>query len=145
LSLLVLPAPTTVTMTHAGMYANATNRRPTIEVELAALTSSGVLLGTTRTSVLIDSGADFTMLNSALAQRLGVDLAPIPFHQIGGIGGSVFGQQVVLKMHLCGQWVDVPVDFVIGQDAQLLGREGAFDALLVLFAHGISAVLAAQF
>jgi len=144
LSLLVLPAPATVTMTHGGTYANATNRRPTIEVDLAATSPSGVLLGTARTSVLIDSGADVTMLNSAHALTLGVDLSVCPIVQIGGIGGNVSGRRTTVKMHLCGRWVDVLVDFVPGQNPQLLGREGAFDALLVTFAHRFSVVFAAQ-
>lgn len=117
-----------------------------VEVEVAATSPAGVLLGTARTNFLVDSGADVTMLNSDLAQILGIDLSVCLLHPIGGIGATVvMGRKSMVMMHLCGRWVRVPVDFVPGQDPQLLGREGAFDSLLITFAHRVSAMLAAQF
>jgi len=46
-------------------------------------------------------------------------------------------------MYLCGRWVDVPVDFVPGQMPQLLGRDGAFDALFLVFVHTLTFLLGA--
>lgn len=132
--------------THGSSYAGAPSSRPMLEVELAAVGPSGVLLGKPlRTTVLVDSGADVTMLDGGLASTLGIDLRACPQGTIGGVGvGGVPVASSVVKMRLCNRWVDVPVDFTLNpiQTPQLLGRSGAFDGITWAFVHNYTVVLA---
>lgn len=120
--------------------------RPIISVEIAAVAANGRLLGTpVRTTVLVDSGADVTMLDGALAQPLGIDLSRCQLDSVGGVGAG--GVQVALstvKMDLCGRWANVPVNFTLNPigHPQLLGRDGAFEALIVGFAHAQKTIIA---
>jgi hypothetical protein len=116
---------------------------------VAAVDQQGLLTGTpVRTAVLVDSGADVTMLDGALAQPLGIDLTQCQQSSVGGVGaGGVPVAIASVKMDLCGRWIDIPVNFTLNpiQHAQLLGRAGAFDALILGFVHsqhGIVAVAA---
>lgn len=134
--------------THAAGYGHHPDQRPIVEVELAATTAEGILLGRSiRTSVLVDSGADVTMLDGGLAPALGLDLSlpAFPKGAVGGVGaGGVQVARADLKMEICGRWADVPVNFTLNPlgHVQLMGREGAFDAMLVAFLHGQYAMLA---
>lgn len=111
-------------------------RRPIIDVEVAATTPNGVLLGTPlRTDVLVDSGADVTMLEASLAGTLGIDLRGCPMEWVQGVGGVKPVWKAIVMMHLCDAWVHVPVAFALQQQPQLLGRDGAFDSLWVAFGH----------
>ncbi len=120
-----------------------------IEVEMAATGSLGVLQGRSlRTTVLVDSGADVTMLDGGLATTLGLDLtdARYPRDVVGGVGsGGVPVATALVKMSLCGRWVDVPVNFTLQPmtNPPLLGRAGAFDALVISFLHRQRVVLGA--
>lgn len=119
------------------------------EVELAATGPGGVLLGKpVRTMFLVDSGADVTMLDGGLATTLGLNLHDPQFARttVGGVGqGGVEVARASIKMSLCERWLDVPVNFTIEpiKHPQLLGREGAFDALFVAFWHSHNAMLVA--
>lgn len=119
-----------------------------IEVEIA-VTSGGVLVGKPlRTSVLVDSGADTTMLDGGLAATLGIDLNDprLPKGTVGGVGkGGVDVTRANVRMSLCGRWLTVPADFTHEpiQHPQLLGRAGAFEGLLVAFVHGQTTMFAA--
>jgi hypothetical protein len=105
-------------------------------VEIAATTPSGMLAGSPVTTlVLVDSGADVTMLDETLAPTLGIDLQSVTPEPVGGIGGTVMSRSHPVQMHLCGVWVRVPVLFTPNQRPQLLGREGVFDRLGILFVH----------
>jgi hypothetical protein len=132
------PAPTP-TFSHGTLYRRAPNDRPVVEVEIAAVDATGSLLGRpVTTTVLVDSGADRTMLDGGLAPTLGIDLRSCPRDVIGGVGaGGVPVAEATVKMELCGAWTDVPVSFTLGPigHPQLLGREGAFDAIAVSFLH----------
>lgn len=136
-------------LTHGAGYAHRPDQRPIIEVEIAATAPEGVLLGKPiRTPVLVDSGADVTLLDGGLAPTLGINLADprFPKGTVGGVGaGGVPVARADVKMDLCGKWVTVPVNFTLRSitHEQLLGRAGAFDALLVSFLHGRYALLAA--
>jgi hypothetical protein len=128
--------PVRFILTHNQNYRGHPDRRPEIEVDIATVTSSNVLRGTVRTSVLVDSGADFTLLDAANAAPLGIDLARCPSDTLFGLGGSPFqvrASQVL--MYLCGRWINVRVYFGSGQHTQLLGRQDAFDKLLIAFFH----------
>jgi Aspartyl protease len=141
LSLVRLGSPANVPVTHGSIYAQHPQQRPEIEVEVAATSDQGLLLGRpVRTTVLVDSGADVTMLDGGLARTLGIDLddPKYPKTTVGGVGqGGVPVARVVVRMQLCDRWRSVPVNFTRQpiHHPQLLGREGAFDALLVSFLH----------
>jgi hypothetical protein len=97
----------------------------------------GRLLGRpVRTTVLVDSGADATMLDGSLAPVLGIDLSTLPQHSVGGVGaGGVPVARADIRIQLCDHWLNVPVDFTLNPitHPQLLGRDGAFDALVFSF------------
>jgi hypothetical protein len=112
-------------------------------LEIAARSPAGRLLGQpVRTTLLVDSGADITMIDEVYAAFLGVDLTQLPTVQIHGIGGSTVAREGVLMMDLCGRWVPAPVWFCSDRMPGLLGREVVFDNLIVAFAHRQSTFLA---
>lgn len=114
-------------------------------MEFAATSLTGVLLGNPiRTAMLVDSGADTTMMDESYARRLGIDLSQYQPASVGGIGGFVPGRRVILRMLLCGQWLNVPVIFAPSMPVQLLGREGVFDKFFLAFAHGYSSFFASK-
>lgn len=95
-----------------------------------------------RTTLLVDSGADTTMIDEVYAAFLGIILDQLPPIEVGGIGGKVIARRAVLMMDLCGRWVPVPVWFHPDMVPGLLGREVVFDNLIVAFAHKRNAFLA---
>jgi hypothetical protein len=117
-----------------------------LEVEIAATTAAGQLLGKPlTTAVLVDSGADVTMLDGGLAPTLGIDLTQCPHDSVGGVGaGGVPVAAATVRMLLCSTWVRVPVNFTLRPigHPQLLGRSGAFDEVAWAFLHR-HAILAA--
>jgi hypothetical protein len=127
--------PVTFPLTHNGNYGGHPLRRPIIQVDIATVTASSVLRGTLRTAVMVDSGADNTLLDAANAAPLGIDLTQCPVRTVQGVGGSlqVWSSQVL--MYLCERWINVRVDFGFGQRPQLLGRRDVFDRLLITFFH----------
>lgn len=135
----IASGPVTFTLTHNRSYAGRRNPRPEIEVEIATKTASGLLIGALRTNLVVDSGADCTMLDSACAAPLGIDLSRCRVERIGGIeGGEVLARSARVLMHLCERWIDVEVCFHPGRRPQLLGRQDVFDNLLILFFHRTS-------
>ena len=116
-----------------------------VEVEVVATDATGILLGAPqKTTVLVDSGADFTMLDDRLAPLLGVPSSfgrPISLEGIAN--NEVHGRLVPLKIGLCGAWIDAPVMFCPRPDPQLLGRAGVFDQMTFSFIHGQSRLFAA--
>jgi hypothetical protein len=69
-TLKLLAPPVALSFTHGNAYAKSPPRRPEIEVELAATSPGGAMLGQPiRTNVLVDSGADFTMLDPQLGDK----------------------------------------------------------------------------
>ena len=84
------------------------------------------------------------MLDASWLAPLGIGVGVCAPHNIGGVGGSVLGYRYPhLRANLCGKWVDLPTDFVVGQKTQLLGREGAFESLSIGFLHKHGLVLGA--
>jgi hypothetical protein len=147
LTLQALTQPVSVPFSHVGVYAGtAANPRPIVQVEIASISPAGQLLGKPlTTSVLVDSGADVTMLDGGLATALGVNLAACPQGSIGGVGsGGVPVAATTIKMQLCGTWLDIPVNFTLQPitHPQLLGRSGAFERVFWGFMHDRAAVLA---
>lgn len=104
-----------------------------------------------RTTMLVDSGADVTVINGGFARTLGLDLSQrhYPKTTIGGIGGWLSVARAEVKMALCGSWVDVPAYFTLDplvprQRPNLLGREGAFTSIVLSFVHRRQVLLAAR-
>ena len=104
----------------------------------------GRLLGYHNVLVLVDSGADITMLNEDLAPIFGIDLTGSPQVQVFGIGGGTFARRHDMLVRLCSSWVRIPVLFEKGRDVNLLGREGAFAALQIAFVHRHGLLVAAK-
>ena len=106
-----------------------------------------VLGGQASVLVIVDSGADVTMLPWRFAAPLRVPLDDLPRATIRGAGGAGVpcSGKIRLEAQLCGRWVELPVRFFtedVRTDA-LLGREGAFDALHLAFAHSRQLMYAA--
>jgi hypothetical protein len=147
-TLVGLPAPRTIPFTHRGEYVAPGDDRPIVTVEFAATTSAGVLLGATRTGVLVDSGARSTLLGFDIASRLNLDLSEprYPKSHIGGIvpGASLWVAEAPIRIELCGRWFEILAKFSLSPDPvrNLLGRAGIFDRVTFAFSHRERMVLA---
>jgi len=128
---------------HAFAYGQVQGRRPMVMLELAGVDNAGRLLGSVaNTPVLVDSGADTTMLNAGIALNLGLDLAAMPTEPVYGVGGGTQAMRHRILARLCSKWVVLPVLFEVGRNINLLGRDGAFDELRLGFLHSQSIVVA---
>jgi hypothetical protein len=142
--------PATLEFSHRADYGGGNSDRPVIEVEFAATSSEGVLLGALRTGVLVDSGASATLLGFKDAIQLGLDLSdPIyPEEDISGVvpGHGLPAKIAPVKANLCGVWTDLEVRFSTGMwpIRPVLGRQGFFDRMLVGFAHDRREVFASR-
>jgi hypothetical protein len=131
--------PVTFSMTHRGHYAS----QPAINVEIASVTTGGVFLGTVRTPLVVDSGADCTILDEAYALPLGIDLSQCRIGQIAGIeGGNVPVRSARVLMYLCETWINAEVWFQANRRPQVLGRQDVFDNLFITFFHRVSELYA---
>jgi hypothetical protein len=146
-TLVELTSPAAFDYSHKGDYPDS---RPVVTVELAATDSDGVLLGTHRTGVLVDSGADLTILENGVASAVGLDLgneASHPRSGLGGIAGGLVVASATIMIELCGDWLTIPAVFPVpwmGQPApdvqNCLGREGVFDHVGFAFGRAEKAV-----
>jgi hypothetical protein len=135
--------PVTFSLTHNGNYASHRSRRPEVEVEIATVTASGVLIRTLRTAFVVDSGSDCSVLDEGYAAPLGIDLSRCPIERLGGIeGGEVLVRSSRVLMYLCERWVSVEVCFQRNRRPQVLGRQDVFDNLLIAFFHRASELYA---
>ena len=122
---------------------------PQLVVDFRSLdpVAGNVLLGQASVLVTVDSGSRVTMLPKRYAAPLRITLDERMKTTIPGAGGAkvpCYGRSW-LEAQLCGQWVRLPVRF-FAEEARtggLLGREGAFDALHLAFAHGRQLMYAA--
>jgi hypothetical protein len=111
--------------------------RPLMPVTLKHSTSDSL-----DTLMLIDSGADLSMIPKSMAQSIGIDLSSCPTGVTGGVGGATdvvmseatlsFGQRK--EVHE----VDIPVQIPTKTDipSPLLGREPFFRFFDVSFRMG---------
>jgi hypothetical protein len=147
-TLVELPSPAAFDYSHKGDYPDS---RPIITLEFAATDPNGVLLGAHRTGVLVDSGADLTILENGVASALGLDLSDeesYPRGRIGGIAGGLIVAGATIMAELCGRWFTIPVVFAVPPRAGLpapnvqncLGREGVFDYVGFAFGRAEKAV-----
>jgi hypothetical protein len=143
-----LPSPHPVSFSHRGDYSAEATGRPVVEVEFAAVDSHGVLLGSYETGVMIDSGAERTVLGHNVGVALGLgDLSvyPMAFLQGAVPGSELTCSTVGILARLCGVWIpiralfpreDVPVK-------HLLGRDDVFDRVCFGLGGGERAVYGA--
>ncbi len=88
---------------------------------------------------LVDSGADISMAPRRLCEELGLDWQAGEAINLKGISTKsecdVFARilEVELLVPEAGVALSIPICFADGDASQLLGREGFFDAFLVLF------------
>lgn len=141
-----LAGPRELHFTHGldyGMFGGGNT--PEVEVEVAALTDEGALRGRpVRTSVMVDSGADYTLLDDRWMRSLGLDESEgFPAEMTGMGGGTIGGRLIDVSMRLSGSSMIVPVIFCGSPRPQLLGRAGAFEALRIAFLHGERRLLTA--
>jgi hypothetical protein len=144
-TLVALPSPAAFNYSHRGEYSNS---RPVITVEFAATDSHGVLLGSYRTGVLVDTGADLTLLEYGVSVALGLDLSDrtkYPKRKIGGIAGGLDCASATIKAELCGKWFEIPVVFALPPHSvqNLLGREGVLDHVGFAFGRAEDAIYCA--
>lgn len=128
MTLTALPNPAAFSYTHRGDYED----RPIVTVEFASVDSRGVLLGSYKTGVLVDSGADVTILEYDVAMALALDLADqarYPRGPIGGIAGGLICAKAEIMAELCGRWFRIPAMFPVPHRGvqNCLGRAGVFD------------------
>jgi predicted aspartyl protease len=97
-----------------------------------------------RYSVLIDTGADYTMLPRYVAALLGIELAGYTTTQTTGIGGTqkvYFVPEVTIKVGNAER--EIPVGFVdSNQVPPLLGRHACLDTFTLVLDHHRKILLA---
>lgn len=141
--MLPLATPYSASFTHGEPYISNPANRPYIEVEIAAVTSSFTYKGSFKTLVLVDSGADMTMLDASVAGKLGIDLSRCPTKNFYGIGDKPVAAYISeVLVYLCEKWFRIPVSFVTQNQTPLLGRNGTFDLMLLSFDSKNSALMA---
>lgn len=136
-------SPPQLVFTHEATYYQD---EPLAEIEVAVTDQVGILLGESLiTTVMVDSGADYTILDERWAPRLGLDLASLPDAEMTGIGGVKVPGRVRYNVliGLCGIWVPSTVIFQTKPQPQLLGRDGVFESLNIAFQHGTRRLLGA--
>jgi hypothetical protein len=134
-----------LTFDYYRQYDRVVGQRPLMMVNFRNIDpTTRRLIGAARVLVMVDSGADVTMLPETVALGLGVRTSTLPIYPMSGIGGvsACRGEQTLLA-ELCGSWVPVPVVFFpVGGHLPLLGRKGAFHAMKVAFIHSANRMLA---
>lgn len=135
-----LPKAASLRFDYHRRYLGA-GRVPQLVVDFRSFdaTVGNLLRGQASVLVTVDSGAMTTMLPWRYAAPLRIDLAASARTTIGGAGGArvaCYGTEW-LQAQLCGMWVRLPVRFFAEEErtGALLGREGAFDALQLVFVH----------
>jgi hypothetical protein len=144
-TLVELSSPHLVSFSHRGDYSVEVTGRPVIEVEFAAIDGRGVLRGAYETGVMVDSGADRTVLGYNVAVALGLgDLSAYP---VGFLKGAVPDSELIcstveILARLCGTWIPIHALFP-REDASVknvLGRDDVFDRVRFGFGGGERAV-----
>ena len=111
--------------------------RPYIQVKLTGPKASRIGYA------LIDSGADRSLFNIQIAEKIGLDLTKAPEEVFGGIeGGNLKAKLHKVKLQIVGisEEIEILAGFVdSGGVAAILGQEGFFDAYKIKFErdHGV--------
>jgi hypothetical protein len=117
---------------HAGDYERYVNRRPFIEVSLASTDSQGQLKVLFKTLMLVDSGADNTVLPMGIGVLLlGRDLLNCTPVSYSGVDGKEFhAVEASIAIEICDQWYPTKVYFSLADlSISILWRKGIFDQL----------------
>jgi hypothetical protein len=119
-----------------------------LDFELAGFDESGILTGTYTTGMVVDSGAELSLLGGEVATALGIDLSERRYPK-SRVKGVVPGQflptaEAHVLIRICDRWFKVPVRFptVPSPVRALLGRHGVFDRVTFAFRHDPGDVLA---
>jgi hypothetical protein len=127
--------------TFAADYAGQVRRRPIVSVEIAAPAGGGIV-PSARLEMLVDSGADRTMLLREFVEPLGVVLPDKPdWTYTTADGRHAPGWNAQLLINVVGPWLLVPVT-VREEGLSLLGREGVFEQIRFAFLHHAGVLLA---
>lgn len=92
---------------------------------------------------LIDSGADRSLFNIQIAEKIGLNLGESHFENFGGIEGGVLKAVLKkVKIQIIGmdETIEITAGFVKSEGvAAILGQDGFFDAFRIKFEkdHGI--------
>lgn len=110
-------------------YRGRVIKRPMVELEIFGPKGSHKELA------LLDSGADYTLLNIEIAKLLHIDLSKARKQEISGVTGKqdVFFTSVDIKAEYCNT-INIPVGFIDSPHVgALLGQEGFFDRHKIKF------------
>lgn len=137
----------TVSFSHRGDYSTEPSGRPVVDVEFAATDRNGVLIGAHETGVMVDTGAEITMLGRDAAHALGLNPKTLALMFLEGIvpGRRLPCGEGSVMARLCDVWVDIPVLFPIEAVPirHVLGRAGVFEHVCFGFGGGERAIYAA--
>ena len=92
---------------------------------------------------LIDSGADRSLFNLEIVEKIGLDLTDSKFENFGGIeGGNLKAKLAKIKLEVSGisEGIEIMAGFVNSKGvAAILGQDGFFDNFRIKFErdHGI--------
>ena len=144
MSLAELTATHTVHFSHRGDYSSEPTGRPVVDVEFAVANRHGVLVGAHETGVMVDTGAEITMLGNDVAVALGLNPKELPLKFLQGIvpGKQLPCGEASVMARLCDTWIQIPVIFPIQSVTirHVLGRAGVFDYVRFGFGGGEPAV-----
>ena len=105
--------------------------RPYIEIKLTG--PKGTRFG----YALIDSGADRSLFNIQIAERIGLDLTDAPEEYFGGIeGGNQKAKLHKIKLQIVGmsEEIEILAGFIDSSGvAAILGQDGFFDSYRIKF------------
>lgn len=107
--------------------------RPYIPIRLIGL--NGVWEG----YGLIDSGADRSLFNTQIAEKIGLNLNEVATEDFGGIeGGGIEAKLHKLRLQVIGMDMDNDIEIIAGfvgssGVAAILGQDGFFDAFRIKF------------
>lgn len=118
--------------------------RPYIQVKLTEPKDSRVVYA------LIDSGADRSLFNIQIAEKIGLDLTNAQEEYFGGIeGGNLKAKLHKVKLEVIGmnEEIEILAGFIDSSGvAAILGQDGFFDAFKIKFEkdHGVIEITPAK-
>jgi hypothetical protein len=147
LTLAELAVAYSVNFSHRGDYSNEPTGRPVVDVEFASIDRNGALMGARETGVMVDTGAEITILGNDVALALGLNPKALPLRFLEGIvpGRRMPCGEGCVLARLCATWFEIPVIFPTEAVSvrNVLGRAGVFDQVRFGFGGGERAVYAA--
>jgi hypothetical protein len=106
-------------------------KRPMVQIEVSGPQN------TKKFNALIDSGADYCLFNTEVAELVGLDLSKAKTRRLTGIGSIIEGfylNDVEMRLEGIEKTIKIPVCFVKTPNVGLLlGQEGFFDKFRIRF------------